>query len=32
MLVLARGWPLQRYATFIADAVTAALLPPKPPG
>jgi AcrR family transcriptional regulator len=32
MLVLARGWPLDRYSDFIADAVIAALLPPAPPG
>ncbi len=32
MLVLARGWPLERYAGFIADAVITALLPPAPPG
>ena len=31
MLVLARGWPLQHYGDFIADAVTAALLPPAAP-
>ena len=30
MLVLARGWPLERYRDFIADAVIAALLPPAP--
>ena len=27
LLVLARGWPLERYGTFIADAMIAALLP-----
>ena len=32
MLVLARGWPLEHYSDFIADAVIAALLPPAPPG
>lgn len=32
MLVLSRGWPLDRYSDFIADAVIAALLPPAPPG
>ena len=31
MLVLARGWPLEHYGDFIADAVIAALLPPAPP-
>jgi AcrR family transcriptional regulator len=30
LLVLTRGWPLQRYGTFIADAMIAALLPPEP--
>jgi AcrR family transcriptional regulator len=28
LLVLNRGWPAERYATFIADAMIAALLPP----
>jgi AcrR family transcriptional regulator len=28
LLVLTRSWPLDRYATFIADAMIAALLPP----
>ena len=28
LLVLTRGWPLQRYSDFIADAMIAALLPP----
>jgi len=32
MFVLTRGWPLQRYTDFIADALIAALLPPAPPG
>ncbi|HEY1640175.1 MAG TPA: TetR family transcriptional regulator [Streptosporangiaceae bacterium] len=27
LLVLTRGWPLERYATFIADALAAHLLP-----
>ncbi|SRR5579883_2811792 len=27
LLVLTRGWPLERYGTFIADALVAALLP-----
>ncbi|MGI8864618.1 MAG: TetR/AcrR family transcriptional regulator [Solirubrobacteraceae bacterium] len=27
LLVLARGWPLERYGAFIADAMIAALLP-----
>jgi hypothetical protein len=31
LLVLGRGWPAERYATFIADAMIAALLPPEPP-
>jgi hypothetical protein len=31
LLVLNRGWPAERYATFIADAMIAALLPPQPP-
>jgi AcrR family transcriptional regulator len=30
MLVLARGWPLQHYGDFIADALIAALLPLAP--
>src|SRR5579859_2536149 len=30
LLVLERGWPAERYGTFIADAMTAALLPPQP--
>jgi AcrR family transcriptional regulator len=29
LLVLTRGWPLQRYGAFIADAMIAALLPPR---
>jgi AcrR family transcriptional regulator len=29
LLVLSRGWPLQRYSTFLADAMIAALLPPE---
>jgi AcrR family transcriptional regulator len=29
LLVLTRGWPLQRYSGFIADAMIAALLPPE---
>jgi AcrR family transcriptional regulator len=28
LLVLTRGWSLPRYATFVADAMIAALLPP----
>jgi AcrR family transcriptional regulator len=28
LLVLIRGWPVERYGTFIADAMIAALLPP----
>jgi AcrR family transcriptional regulator len=28
LLVLRRGWPLDRYGAFIADAMIAALLPP----
>jgi AcrR family transcriptional regulator len=28
LLVLTRGWPLERYGAFIADAMIAALLPP----
>jgi len=31
LLVLGRGWPTERYGTFIADAMIAALLPPEPP-
>ncbi len=31
LLVLTRGWPPDRYGTFIADAMIAALLPPSPP-
>jgi AcrR family transcriptional regulator len=31
LLVLGRGWPAERYSTFIADAMIAALLPPEPP-
>jgi len=30
LLVLTRGWPLERYGAFIADAMIAALLPPEP--
>jgi AcrR family transcriptional regulator len=29
LLVLTRGWPLERYGTFVADAMIAALLPPQ---
>lgn len=29
LLVLVRGWPLERYGTFLADAMIAALLPPE---
>jgi AcrR family transcriptional regulator len=29
LLVVLRRWPLQRYSTFIADAMIAALLPPE---
>ncbi len=29
LLVLTRGWPLERYGAFIADAMIAALLPPE---
>lgn len=32
MLVIARGWPAERYGDFIAEAAIAALLPPAPPG
>ena len=31
LLVLTRGWPLERYGTFIADAMIAHLLPPETP-
>jgi AcrR family transcriptional regulator len=31
LLVLRRGWPLDRYGAFIADAMIAALLPPPRP-
>ena len=31
LLVLNRGWPAEGYATFIADAMIAALLPPSQP-
>jgi AcrR family transcriptional regulator len=31
LLALKRGWPPQRYGTFIAEAMIAALLPPHPP-
>ncbi|MDX6389833.1 MAG: hypothetical protein QOJ73_896 [Streptosporangiaceae bacterium] len=31
LLVLNRGWPAERYSSFIADAMIAALLPPEPP-
>jgi AcrR family transcriptional regulator len=31
MLVVKRGWPAERYGTFIAEAMIAALLPPEPP-
>jgi hypothetical protein len=27
LLVVVRGWPVERYGTFIADAMVAALLP-----
>lgn len=30
LLVLRRAWPLARYGRFIADAMIAALLPPRP--
>jgi AcrR family transcriptional regulator len=30
LLVVTRGWPLQRYGAFIAEALIAALLPPSP--
>jgi hypothetical protein len=29
LLVIIRGWPLQRFTTFITDAMIAALLPPQ---
>ena len=29
LLVMTRGWPLQRFTTFITDAMIAALLPPQ---
>jgi hypothetical protein len=32
LLVLRRGWPAERYGTFIADAMIAAVLPPAPGG
>ncbi len=31
LLVLRRGWPMRRYRRFLADAMTAALLPPQAP-
>ena len=31
LLVLIRGWPLERYSAFLADAMIAALLPPEEP-
>jgi hypothetical protein len=31
LLVVTRGWPPERYGTFIAEAMIAALLPPGPP-
>jgi AcrR family transcriptional regulator len=31
LLILTRGWPLERYRTFIAEAMIAALLSPEPP-
>jgi AcrR family transcriptional regulator len=31
LLVVKRGWPAERYAAFIAEAMIAALLPPNPP-
>jgi AcrR family transcriptional regulator len=31
LLVVHRCWPAQEYGAFIADAMTAALLPPQPP-
>jgi AcrR family transcriptional regulator len=30
LLVMIRGWPLQRFTTFITDAMIAALIPPQP--
>jgi hypothetical protein len=27
---MTRGWPLQRFTTFITDAMIAALIPPQP--
>ena len=30
LLVMTRGWPLQRFTTFITDAMIAALIPPQP--
>jgi hypothetical protein len=27
LLVVVRGWPVERYGTFIAEAMVAALLP-----
>jgi AcrR family transcriptional regulator len=30
LLVLNRGWTVERYAAFVADAMIAALLPPEP--
>ena len=29
LLVMTRGWPLERYPTFMTDAMIAALLPPQ---
>ena len=29
LLVIIRGWPLQRFTAFITDAMIAALLPPQ---
>jgi hypothetical protein len=31
LLVIRLGWPAERYGTFIADAMIAALLPPELP-
>jgi len=31
LLVVIRGWPLERYSAFLADAMIAALLPPEQP-
>ncbi|MEP6649110.1 MAG: hypothetical protein ABJA74_04255 [Lapillicoccus sp.] len=31
LLVLRRGWSTERFRTFLAGALTAALLPPRPP-